>query len=442
MSEIIDAEVVDQLDPAQLTLELPIEDSVKLVHPDHYHVIHPNVLISTATSQFTLIEHKLYTEILSIDHKQEPNKFFYRLPYLSVYERTKNPGRNIQRLSESIRGQRLQLPLEYAKKVYGDDLKRSEISSFITVNYRTGYIEVELHRDLKKLLVLTNSHYSKGELELCRSFKSEYSHKIYWIIRKVQPFKSTLTMAMDDFRAQLGIIDKYSDTRNLTRRVLNPAKADLSGTWAAFGFSYVLDGNKAVGIKLFFKSDKKLSEYQERDLRYEYENHLSKAGVDVSFIMKYRKLILEEEVIDPKVSPMKWNFYYISRTVQEVINNKKVKHSAAFIVDSLNKGRYLKPILKELNDLLLEGIEKNPFGKKFKEGVQIRKKIVKMTQLMTREEYEKDADNFGKTIVEYLEAIDHHEVKYKGKRYSVSKEIVPEDVKTIDDWKVIDDLEY
>jgi len=435
---------LEDQDPGQLSLELPLEDSVKLVHPNLYHVIHPNVLISTATSQFSLVEHKLYTEILSIDHKLEPNKFMYRLPYLSVYERSKNPGRNVQRLSESIRGQRLKLPLEYAKKVYGDEfnLQRSEIASFITVNYRTGYIDVELHPQLKKLLVLTKTHYTKGELELLRSFKSEYSHKIYWIIRKTQPFRNTLEIKMGDFRSLLGIEDKYKQVDNLTRRVLKPAEEDLEGTWAAFGFSYIIDAKKAVGVKLFFKSDQKLNHYLERDIRYEFEKNLSRAGVDVAQIMAFRKKIVLEEVINEKLSGMRWNSYYIGRTCQEAGSNKKVKHLAAFVIDSLNKDRYLKLVDGEVNDEILEAIHENPLGHKFNEGVKIRKKILKKSALYKRTEYEKDASNFDLPVEEHLERIDHHIVKLNGKFYSVSKELVPEDVDSIDDWKIVDDLDY
>lgn len=426
---------------SQLTLELPIEESVKLVHPNLYSVLQPNILISGATSNFSLTMFKVFTEVLSIDHKLEPNKFIYSFPYLQLYERTKNPSRNIQNLKSMFSGSTLKLPQDYADKVYDKNFG-TEINVFITIIYRNGYVDIELHRDFKKLLVLTNSHYTKGELELLKSFNSEYSHKLYWLVRKAQPFRNTIEYPMGEFRKLMGIADKYPRITDVTTRVLKVAQKDLDGTWASFNYSYIKDGKTAVGVKLYFKSDKKLIEYIKQDIRYEYEKRLSDIGVDIAQVMKYRKLIHDEDLINEKKSKMKWNFYYIGRTIQLVQQNNRVKHKASYTVDALEKAYHLKEIEKDLDDFLSLEIEKHPYGHKIKEGVKVRHKIINRSALMPIEDVEKDLRDFEISMENYLDKMNHHLVTYKNKQYSVNCDLVPVDVENIDDWKINEDIEF
>ncbi|HBH50231.1 MAG TPA: hypothetical protein DDX98_16420, partial [Bacteroidales bacterium] len=62
-------------------LELPLSIAVKRVSPEFYKVVQPNILINASNSVFKIAEHRLYTEILSIDHRAEPNRLNYTFPY-------------------------------------------------------------------------------------------------------------------------------------------------------------------------------------------------------------------------------------------------------------------------------------------------------------------------------------------------------------------------
>ncbi len=431
---------MEQSSPSQLTLELPVEDSIKRVHPSLYKVLQPNVFINGATAHFSLSQFKVFTEILSIDHKLEPNKHMYSFPYLQLYERTKNPSRNIDNLRSMFLGSSLVLPKEYATKVYGKNLG-TIISLFNTIIYRTGYVDVEMHKDFKKLLVLTENHYTKGELDLLKGFKSEYSHKLYWIVRMNQPFKETMTLSMEDFRSAIGIVDKYPRISDITTRVLKVAEEDLKKTWAEFGYSYIKENNKAVGIRLYFKSDKKLIEYLKSDIRYEFEDRLDTIGVDIAQIMKYRKLIVDGEHINASICDMKWNFYYIGRTIQLVQKNNRVKHKAAYTVDCLDKGYYLQQILDETDDIILGDIESHPLGHQVKEGVKIRQKVINRSALVTMEDMEKDIVTFEIEREEYLKLTNRKIVTYEKRKYGVNCDLVPDEVTCIDGWKIIEDIE-
>lgn len=430
---------MEEKTPNQLTLELPLEESIRLVHPNVYNVLQPNVLITGATAHFSLSQFKVFTEILSIDHKLEPNKHMYSFPYSKVYSPTKNPARNVNSLKKMFLGSSVKLPSEYANKVYGKNFG-TEINLFTTMIYRSGHVDVEMHRDFKKLLVLTENHYTKGELELLKSFNSHYSHKLYWIVRMNQAFKSTMDYTLTDFRKIMGMDSNYS-VPNITARALKPAKKELMGTWAEFNYSYIKENNKAVGVRLYFKSNKKLTEYIKADIRYEWEERLDKIGVDISTIMNYRKRIVEGQLIKEEVSSMKWNFFYIGITMQLVMLNNRVKHKAAYVVDSLEGGYYLKDVEERIDEIIKEEIELYPLGYKVREGVKVRRKVLNRSALVSMEDMESDVRTFEMGSDEYLKLTNRHLVTRGKEKYGVNCDIVPEEVDNIDDWQIIEDLE-
>tara|TARA_R110000868_G_scaffold93002_2_gene257734 strand:+ start:1245 stop:2504 length:1260 start_codon:yes stop_codon:yes gene_type:complete len=381
-------------------IELPLAIAVKNVSPEFYKVVQPNVLINASNSVFKISEHRLYTEVLSIDHRAEPSRLIYSFPYriFKPHQKkaTAKAWTEARTIIRHIQSRVLELPKDYVESVYGKRFNGVTFNPFPKVWYADGYFNVELERDFKKLLAMTRDHFTRGELELLRDLKYEWSHKIYWLIRDKQPWKGVLEIGVNELKELLGIAGKYEKRYdNFKAKVLKPAMLELKGSWAEFGIKEVRGGKggrEVLKIKLMFKTDVRQELRMQKDLRFKFEIDLAGCDIPVSTIHDIRRKIYCEDLIieDGMIA---WDYFYVEQTIDICRNKKGVKDLTKYLFKALYQGTFIKEVearRKEFNPSRQMGLD--DFGEKIKAGNKVYSR--------TLEEFLKEANEMGMTVDE------------------------------------------
>jgi plasmid replication initiation protein len=356
--------------------ELPLKYVVKRVAPEFYKVIQPNILIQASNSEFKIAEHRLYTEILSQNHKNEPEQLFYTFPYSIINPKakkaTKNAWRDAEPIIDRLQSIVLKLPKVYVEKVYGKSIKRVSFNPFNKVIYEEGRFTVRLDDDFKRILVITKDHFTRGELELLRELSSEWSHKIYWLIREKQPWNGTMEIKIEELRSALGLGDRYKNRYdNFKTKVLKVAESELKNTWAEFRIEEIRGGRggkEVLAIKFLFRSDVRHYLRQQKDLRFNYEIQLSENKIPVATIHDIRKKIYYgEKILEDR--PEVWDFYYVEQTIDIMQSKKTVKDPANYLYKALYEGTFLNEVEKR-RKYFNPGKQLDVFGEKIVKGNQ------------------------------------------------------------------------
>ncbi len=398
-------------------LELPIEYAVKKVSPDLYKVIHPNVLIEASNMVFKIAEHRLCTEILAHNHKEEPEQLLYSFPYTVVRPNSKYATSNAWRDSEpiinSLQSRVLRLPKEYVEKVYGKKVKRVTFNPFNKVIYENGRFTVRLDEDFKRILVITKDHFTRGELKLLRTLKNDWSHKIYWLIREKQPWKGVLEIGLPELKRKFGVSNKYKGRyNNFKAKVLLPAQKELKNTWAEFEFKESRGGRagkEVIKIRFMFRDDLKQHLRQEKDLRFNYEVMLYECMIPVHTIHEIRGKIYDEEPILAD-RPERWDYFYVEQTVDIVRSKKNIKKLPDYLYKSLTEGIFLNEVEKR-REFFNPGKQVNIFGEKIDEGNKVKG--------YTFDQFEGDAREMGLSVEELCKRARYQIVETEDGKFAV-----------------------
>lgn len=265
---------------------------VKPLHPVTYSIFKPNILVNGDESQLKGVEWRVYSEILNDNHKANPGRLVYRIPYHLVFEGSTNISRNRKSLQKSIQSKAVFLDRHFMKKYMQRDYEQG-ITLFPTVRYLKECFEVELHPDFKKILTMTDLGFTKGDIMTVRGFKHDVSHAFYYQVRNIQSFKSIWVVSIDDFKKHL-FIKGYDDVRNFKRRVIDPIYEDTVGTWVEFDKDvYVRGGrgNKIVGLEFRFVRGPKDEKDKPVGFHFDWEGPLKRLGCNDLWIKKIRSFV-------------------------------------------------------------------------------------------------------------------------------------------------------
>lgn len=162
----------------------------KVRHPSEYGVFQPNVLIGQ-NKDFDLLETRVYTVILSYNHKSEPDRLEYPVPFdlvsgsESIENMQRSANREVSRIADSMQRRVFKLDKDFMKVNFGSNFPIS-INPFPKIEYRDLEMNVHLQSDFKKILIQLELGFTKGEKELLLSFNHAVSHRLYWLIRSNQ----------------------------------------------------------------------------------------------------------------------------------------------------------------------------------------------------------------------------------------------------------------
>jgi hypothetical protein len=108
-------------------------------------------------------------------------------------------------------------------------LRQRHLVSAANYRYGEGFVEVELHPDMRPYLLNIKEHFTAVDLEVAVRFKSTYSLRLYEILKAEQFKGATTSFAVEELRKLLGVeIDQYARFTNFRARVLGPATTEIT----------------------------------------------------------------------------------------------------------------------------------------------------------------------------------------------------------------------
>ena len=322
-------------------------------HPIHYTVFQPNVLIG-ANSDMKLMELRLYTELLSFKHSEEPEKLVYHIPYEAVTNSTgrqadKNLARDYMRLTKAFQKRVFDLDREFMKTHFGERYPVS-IVPFPRIRYEEKMFEISIEPYFKQILIKLELGFTKGDIQILRGFKHTYSHRLYWIIRQNQWRKNNLTLELEELKELLGCPGKYARYNNFRKDVIEPVKEEFTGTWVEFDYQPVRRGRGGAvkAITFIFKDDMEQSRAIKLGEVYGFEKVLASYKLHEREIKKIRTKVTMQEVLRDDFI---WTERYVDTViglVRETYQKKKqqsysepIRKMGPYILKVLNEGWYL-----------------------------------------------------------------------------------------------------
>ncbi|WP_448518483.1 RepB family plasmid replication initiator protein [Rhodoflexus sp.] len=333
----------------------------KKKHPIHYTVFHPNILIGVNT-ELKLAEQRLYMEVLNFNHLAEPDRLDYEIPYEFITQSTdrkviqKKAHQEFTRIAEVLQKRVFRLDKEFMQMHFNEKYAVT-FNPFPVIKYKEKHFQVRLNEYLKAILVKLETGFTKGDIELLRTFRSEYSFLMYWLIRE-QQWKQRgglLDFSVEDLKKALGCENQYEGRfNNFKARVLDVVHEEFKGTWVEFEYEILRGGKggKAIqGIRFHFKNDSQ----QERILipvsHYEWENDLRRYGVQERDVIRIRDWV---NLAAPLKDDYIWDVFYVETCItiaQEHYRGKKqqpksrpIQSMANYIYAALVNGWWLPEI--------------------------------------------------------------------------------------------------
>jgi hypothetical protein len=265
-------------------------------------------------------------------------------------------------------------------------------------------------------LAVTRDHFTRGELELLRDLKHEWSHKIYWLIREKQPWKGVLEMPVEELKELLGVAGKYEKRYdNFKTKVLKPAMKELKGTWAEFTVDEIRGGKggrEVLKVKLMFRTDVRQELRMNKDLRFKYEFELASCGIPTSTIHDIRrKIYFEDKILEDGV--FGWDYFYVQHTIDICRNKKNVKDLKGYVYKALYNGTFIKEV-EERRKILNPSGQLNMFGEKVEKGNKVFG--------TPYEKFQEQAKEFGMTVQELCERARYEIIETEEGKYAVKRQ--------------------
>lgn len=391
-----------------IQLELALEYTIKQLFPILDDVIRcPYELIDQIIKDVEKYpSRKLFYKILGKDHLKDTETLEYIIKYDDIYPGSKNAKSRGVELLESIRRdfqhQSFKVSQEFAAMAMRVKINASAtyISPFEAVSFSNSAYEVKLTKAFKLYLhVLRLKEYAKvvpfakGDERLLTSFRIHHTDKLYWIIRRHQWARGTITYKLADLKTNMGCEGMANKS---FFALLSKIEGDLIGTWSEFSHRKIRKGKFVKEIEIKFNSDNINREKNRLDLRFEYEEELRSNGVDIDTIYNIRKLIAVGETIEKNGKHYEWSPFYVMQTIDLARrNNFKAKRDfrnlPGYIIKALFQGYWVEMI----DNLKSEAHNYGLFGKQVKRGISVTAKAIPI------EDLEITASESGKTLEEY-----------------------------------------
>lgn len=121
-----------------------------------------------------------------------------------------------------------------------------------------GYVELEFSPKLKPYLLLLKERFTKLSLEQMVTFNSQYSGRIYEILKQYQNIGFRI-FKVEDLKSLLGIeIGEYKLYGDFKRKILLKAQKEINyGSELLIDFEEIKKGRKVEGIKFIIKANGK-----------------------------------------------------------------------------------------------------------------------------------------------------------------------------------------
>jgi plasmid replication initiation protein len=317
-------------------------------HPIHYTVFHPNVLIGVNT-ELKLSEQRLYMEILNFNHQAEPGRLDYEIPYEFITHSTdkkviqKKAHQEFTRIAEELQKRVFRLDKEFMLTHFNEKYAVT-INPFPVIKYKEKHFQVRLNEYLKVILMKLELGFTKGDIELLRTFRSEYSYLMYWLIRREQwkHKAGALEFTLEELKKELGCTDQYEGRfNNFKARVLDVVQEEFANTWVEFEYEIVRGGKGGKAIQsIIFRFGNDFQQEQKLALdkkQFAWEDDLLKIGIAEKDVLRFRDYAANREPL--KVGGGHWDGFYVASCIaiaRENYRNKRLNLQAKKIANLAN----------------------------------------------------------------------------------------------------------
>jgi plasmid replication initiation protein len=339
-----------------------VDNNDRRRNPIHYTVFHPNVLIG-ANTELKLAEQRLYMEILNFNHQSEPDRLDYDIPYEYITHSTdrkviqKKAHQEFTRIAEVLQKRVFRLDKEFMQAHFNEKYAVT-INPFPVIKYKEKNFQVRLNEYFKAILVKLETGFTKGDIELLRTFRSEYSYLMYWLIRREQwkHKAGVLDFALEDLKKELGCTDQYEGRfNNFKARVLDVVYEEFQGTWVEFDYEIVRGGKGGKAIqKILFKFGNDFQQEQKLALaekRFAWEEDLLQLGISEKDVLRFRDYVVNQQVLKEGVY---WDSFYVQACLSIARENyrnkrlnlqaKKIANMANYVYSALVQGWWAKEV--------------------------------------------------------------------------------------------------
>lgn len=114
---------------------------------------------------------------------------------------------------------------------------------------KKGYVKFILHKEIYSAILSFAKGFRKFELKTAFEFESVYSMRFYELLSgKTTP----ITYTLSDLKIMFKVEDKYKETKDFVRRVIEPAQKELKAKAPySFEFKCLKEGKKIVGFTFY-----------------------------------------------------------------------------------------------------------------------------------------------------------------------------------------------
>ena len=222
-----------------------------LSNSDSNWLYQSNKLIE-ASHSFTVLEQKLIRLLASMVKKDDTAFKEYQFSAIGLSEtlgiQQKNIYRDLDRVTDKLMARFI--------KVKNDDTKKFDKYHLVgTIRFADGVLTMEINKEMKEFYIKLEQ-YTKYKIENIIKFKSNYSFRVYELLKQYEKIGSR-SFTVEDLKLALDIGKKqYQKYANFKIGVLNVAKNEInSNTDISFSFKEIKTIRKVTSIKFFIKKE-------------------------------------------------------------------------------------------------------------------------------------------------------------------------------------------
>jgi plasmid replication initiation protein len=207
----------------QLTLDVEIAE----IKP-HYLVNQSNALVN-AHQDLTLYERQIIFSLISLVQPEDKEMKTYILPVKHLAGilglTTKSFYSRVEKTVDSLQSKFFVID-KYDDK--GKLFQRDKINWIQQATYTKGQVKIKLSDALAEYLINLKSSYTKYHLYNVAQLRSDYSWRMYELLKEYLPLNGKREMTINELRTKLGIPkDTLSETKNFKKVVLQRAQKEL-----------------------------------------------------------------------------------------------------------------------------------------------------------------------------------------------------------------------
>lgn len=276
----------------------------------HYLINQSNELINSK-QDLTLTERRIIFSLISLVQPEDETMKTYSLPIKKLADligiTEKSFYARVERTVDSL--QRKVLIFEYIDKQGQRITRKINWIQEATYLRGQGLIRIKLSDALASHFLLKLNSYTKYQLFNVLQLKSDYSWRMYELLKEKQPFKKPRVLRIEELRHLLNIPDdKLKETKALKKVVLEKAKQELKDKTDIY-FEYEV--HQKIGRKIdsfifyIHRNEKNIKKHQTKEsadfeLRNLY-NRLMGYGINrktaSDLINKYHPQYIEENLV-------------------------------------------------------------------------------------------------------------------------------------------------